>query len=139
MNTGEEAAYYGDRIIESASIRVHSVLELGSGGGNNASYMKQRFTMVLSDMSPEMLEASRSINPELEHILGDMCTLRIPEKQFDAVFVHDAVSYLTSEREVRAMASTAALHCRPRWKHPRSPGPCARDLLASLHRLGWVR
>lgn len=109
----EEAAYYGDRLTEAASISVKRVLELGSGGGNNASYMKQRFTMVLSDLSPEMLEASCRINPDLEHIQGDMRTFRMAGRQFDAVFVHDAVSYLTSEDEIRAMVETAALHCRP--------------------------
>ena len=39
--------------------------------------------------------------------------LRIAGAQFDAVSVHDAVSYLTSEDDVRAMAATAAIHCRP--------------------------
>ena len=109
----EEAAYYADRIVEAASSPVQSVLELGSGGGNNAFHMKQRFTIVLSDISPEMIEASRTLNPGLEHVLGDMRSLRIPDRTFDAVFVHDAVSYLTSVDEIHAMAATAAVHCRP--------------------------
>ena len=109
----EEAKYYGARIVETASRPVRVVLELGSGGGNNAVHMKRRFAMTLSDLSPDMLETSRRINPELEHIQGDMRSLRIAGAQFDAVFVHDAVSYLASETEVRAMAATAASHCRP--------------------------
>ena len=72
-----EAEYYGTRIVEAASGPVHTVLELGSGGGNNALHMKRRFTMTLSDVSPEMLEASRQINSELEHVQGDMRSLRI--------------------------------------------------------------
>ena len=109
----DEAGYYGDRIVEAASGRVRTVLELGSGGGNNASHMKRRFAMTLSDLSPQMLEASRWINPDLDHVQGDMRTLRIAGAQFDAVFAHDAVSYLASEADVRAMAATAAFHCRP--------------------------
>ena len=109
----DEADYYGKRIVEAASGPVHTVLELGSGGGNNASHMKRRFKMTLSDLSSEMLEISRRINPELQHVQGDMCSLRLPGAQFDAVFVHDAVSYLASEADVRSMAETAALHCRP--------------------------
>ena len=109
----EEAKYYGARIVETASRPVRVVLELGSGGGNNAVHMKRRFAMTLSDLSPDMLEASRRINPELEHIRGDMRSLRIEGGRFDAVFVHDAVSYLASETEVRAMAATAAFHSRP--------------------------
>ena len=109
----EEAEYSVERILEAASGPVRTVLELGSGGGNNALHMKHRFSMTLSDLSAEMLEISRSINPELEHIQGDMRSLRIDGPKFDAVFVHDAVSYLTSEADVRAMSETAAYHCRP--------------------------
>ena len=109
----EEAEYYTARIVEAAIGPVNTVIELGSGGGNNASHMKQRFNMTLSDLSPEMLEVSRRINPELTHIQGDMRSLRIPGGQFDAVFVHDAVMYLTSESDLQAMAETAAFHCRP--------------------------
>lgn len=109
----EEAECSVERILEAASGPVRAVLELGSGGGNNALHMKQRFTMTLSDLSPEMLEVSRSINPELEHVQGDMRSLRIDGPKFDAVFVHDAVSYLTTENEIREMAATAAFHCRP--------------------------
>ena len=69
--------------------------------------------MTLSDLSAEMLALSRRINPELEHVQGDMRSLRVPGAQFDAVFVHDAASYLASEDDVRAMAATAAFHCRP--------------------------
>ena len=36
----DEAEYYGTRIIEAASGPVDTVLELGSGGGNNAVHMK---------------------------------------------------------------------------------------------------
>ena len=109
----EEAEYSVERILEAASGPVRTVLELGSGGGNNAFHMKRQFTMTLSDLSPEMLDVSRRINPELEHLQGDMRSLRLAGPRFDAVFVHDAVSYLTTEADVRAMAETTAFHCRP--------------------------
>ncbi len=109
----EESEFYASLIVEAAVGSVRTVFELGSGGGNNASHMKERFTMTLSDLSPEMLEVSRRINPELTHIRGDMRSLRIDHAQFDAVFVHDAVTYLISEDDIHAMASTAAFHCRP--------------------------
>ena len=52
-----------------------SLLELGSGGGNNASHYKAHIPdVVLSDRSEEMLALSRTINSELEHIQGDMRT-----------------------------------------------------------------
>ena len=108
----EEAAYNAERMAEAASGPVRTILELGSGGGNSASRLKPRFEMTLSDLSPEMLAISRRINPELEHVQGDMRSLRLTGREFDAVFVHDAASYLTSEEDVRAMAETASVHCR---------------------------
>jgi SAM-dependent methyltransferase len=91
---------------------ARTLLELGSGGGNNASHLKARFTCTLTDLSPEMLALSASLNPECEHIHGDMRTLRL-ERSFDVVFAHDAVSYLTTEDDVRAAIETAATHVRP--------------------------
>ena len=57
-----------------------------------------------------MLALSRSINPECEHIHGDMRMLRLEGREFDAVFVHDAIDYLTSETELRAAFETAWHH-----------------------------
>lgn len=108
----EEAAYY-NRVIEAASDgRARTLLELGSGGGNNASFLKQRFECALTDLSSEMLELSRTINPDCEHIQGDMRTLRLG-RTFDTVFVHDAVAYLTTEHDLGAAIETAAAHARP--------------------------
>ena len=73
----EEAAFYERALVESCDGPCRGVLELGSGGGNNASHMKKRFTMVLADRSPGMLAVSRALNPECEHVEGDMRTLRL--------------------------------------------------------------
>jgi hypothetical protein len=54
---------------------------------------------------------SKTINPELEHVLSDMLDLRLG-RAFEVVFIHDAASYLTSEDEVRRLAKTAAEHCQ---------------------------
>jgi SAM-dependent methyltransferase len=89
-----------------------SILELGSGGGNNASHMKRHATLTLTDLSSEMLELSTSLNPECEHLRGDMTSLRLG-RTFDAVFAHDAVSYLVTEDQLRAAIETAWIHCRP--------------------------
>jgi len=107
-----EAAEYEAILLESADGDVAEVLELGSGGGNNASHLKRRFRMTLVDRSPSMLDVSRQLNPECEHVEGDMRTIRL-DRTFDAVFAHDAVVYLTSEDELSASMATAAAHCRP--------------------------
>lgn len=106
----EEAAYAAT-LLSSASIPVRDVLELGSGGGHNAVHLKARFAMTLVDLSPEMLNVSRRLNPECDHHQGDMRTVRLG-RTFDAVFVHDAVAYMTSEADLRQAVETAFVHCR---------------------------
>src|SRR5262249_46994908 len=106
-----EEAEFAAKLVSDAAGPVHTVLELGAGAGNNAVHLKQHFKMTLTDVSAPMLENSRRINPECEHIVGDMTSLRL-NRQFDAVFIHDAVMYMRSEDELRSALKTAAAHCR---------------------------
>src|SRR5262249_18737121 len=100
----EEAAFAADVIRRAAPAAV-DVLELGSGGGSNAAHLKTSFAMTLTDLAPQMLAVSERVNPECEHIAGDMRTLRLG-RQFDAVFVHDAVDYMTTVDDLRAAMET---------------------------------
>ena len=106
----EEAELYRRLLTEAGPVRT--VLELGSGGGNNASHLKAHFELTLTDLSEEMLAVSRELNPECEHVQGDMRTLRLG-REFDGVFVHDAVEYMASVADLRAAIQTAFVHCRP--------------------------
>jgi SAM-dependent methyltransferase len=107
----EEATCYLQAIERASTQRPQSLLELGAGAGNNAAHLKGRLRCTLTDASPEMLELSRALNPECEHLLGDMRTLRLV-RTFDAVLVHDAVMYMTNENDLRAVAETAFVHTR---------------------------
>jgi len=89
-----------------------TILELGSGGGNNASHLKANFRMTLVDLSKGMLDLSRKLNPECEHLQGDMKTIRLG-RLFDAVFVHDSIMYMTNEDDLRRVFDTARIHCKP--------------------------
>jgi SAM-dependent methyltransferase len=88
------------------------VLELGSGGGNNASHLKREFKLTLVEPSEGMRKVSRALNPECEHLPGDMRTVRLG-RVFDAVFVHDAIEYMTTEADLRAALETVSIHLRP--------------------------
>jgi SAM-dependent methyltransferase len=107
----EEAAAAAT-ILTSASIGVHDVLELGSGGGHNAVHLTKHFSLTLVDLSADMLAVSRRLNPECVHHQGDMRTVRLG-RTFDAVFVHDAVDYMNTEADLRQVIETAFAHCRP--------------------------
>jgi len=108
----EEAAFALATLRARASGEVAEVLELGCGGGNLASHLKRDLRLTLTDLSEEMLAVSRSLNPECEHIAGDMRTLRLG-RPFDAVVVHDAVMYMTAETDLAAAIETAFVHLRP--------------------------
>lgn len=108
----EEANIFRVTMEEHARQPIHTVLELGCGGGNNASHLKAHYAMTLTDLSPEMVEVSRGLNPECEHIQGDMRSLRLG-RTFDAVFVHDAIAYMTTEQDLEAAMRTAYEHLGP--------------------------
>jgi SAM-dependent methyltransferase len=108
----EEAAFFDRVLTESCDPPPRSVLELGSGGGNNASHLKARYAMTLVDLSPHMLAVSQALNPECEHLEGDIRTIRLG-RTYDAVFVHDAICHMTTKAELGAVMKTAFQHCRP--------------------------
>jgi hypothetical protein len=109
----EEATFYLSQLAGGCERKPRTLLELGSGGGNNASYMKSSFEeVVLVDLAPGMLAVSRGLNPDCEHVRGDMRTVRLG-RTFDCVFVHDAVTYMTTERDLRQAMETAFVHCNP--------------------------
>lgn len=108
----EEATFYQQVLERSCAGVPRTLLELGSGGGNNASFLKRRFEMTLVDRSAGMLTVSGRLNPECAHLIGDMRDVRLG-RNFDAVFVHDAVCYLTTEDDLRRAMATAFAHCAP--------------------------
>ena len=91
----------------------HRLLELGVGGGHNLSHLTSEFDAAAVDLSPQMLELSRRLNPTVEHHLGDMRTVRLPGQVFDAVLIHDAICYMQTEDDLRAAFATARVHLRP--------------------------
>jgi len=107
-----EADFYIKHFAAAIGQEPHTLLELGSGGGNNASHYKRHVKATLTDLSPAMLALSARLNPECEHIQGDMRTIRLG-RTFDVVLVHDAVCYLTTLDDLHKAFATAFIHCRP--------------------------
>lgn len=108
----QEAEFYRQTFAEVSAVPPRTMLELGSGGGNNASHLKRHFRCTLVDVAPGMLAVSRALNPECEHLEGDMRTVRLG-RLFDCVFVHDAVCHLTDAEDLARAIETAFVHCRP--------------------------
>ena len=108
----ETATFYRELLEASCAKPPRTLLELGSGGGNHALHLKSRFSLTLVDSSPGMLAVSRALNPECEHALGDMRSVRLG-RAFDCVFIHDAIDYMASEADLSRAFDTAFVHCRP--------------------------
>lgn len=108
----EEAEVWRQAIGDNLGEGRHRLLELGVGGGHNLSHLTQEFEATAVDLSPEMLELSRALNPGVDHHLGDMRTLQLDET-FDAVLIHDAISYMLTEDDLAATFETAKRHLRP--------------------------
>ncbi len=106
----EEAEQSWRIMSEHATRPIETMLELGCGGGNNAFHLKARCRMTLTDLSPDMLAVSRQLNPECQHIEGDMRSLRLG-REFDAVFTQDAIMHMRTEGDLREAMATAYAHC----------------------------
>ena len=109
----DEAVHWRNAIRRYLGPGRHSLLELGVGGGHNLSHLTAEFDAVAVDISPNMLELSRRLNPTVEHHLGNMRSFRLPGRAFDAVLIHDAICYMLTEDDLRAAFATARAHLRP--------------------------
>jgi len=104
----DEAVFFINLFKEN---KAETILEMGAGGGNIAWYFKKYFQMTLTDISPEMVAMSQKQNPECEHVLGDMRTVKL-NKKFDGIFIHDAIMYILSEKDLLRVFENAYQHCR---------------------------
>ena len=107
----EEAEQYRGLFLEAAEALPRTLLELGSGGGNNTSHLKRHFALTLVDRSPAMLAVSRALNPDCEHVTDDMRTVRLGR-----IFVWSSFTTPSRTSPRRAIFGRPSrprpLHCR---------------------------
>jgi SAM-dependent methyltransferase len=108
----EAADLYRRLLVEACDPPLRTILELGCGVGANAAQLTDDFDLTLVDRSRGVLAVSRAANPGCEHVEADLRSLRLG-RAFDAVLLHEAICYLTSEDDLRAAIATAFAHCRP--------------------------
>ena len=108
----DEAQYWLRQLRLRLPAGRRRVLELGCGGGHFLHQLVPEYDAVAVDLSEAMLEHSRRMNPGVEHHVGDMRTVRLGET-FDAVLIHDAISYMLTEDDLRAAFATARAHLHP--------------------------
>ncbi len=108
----KEAGYWREALRQCLGPGRHHLLELGVGGGHNLSHLTAEFDATAVDISEEMIAHSKKLNPEVEHHVGDMRTVRLG-RRFDAVVIHDAIAYMTTEADLLATLVTAREHLNP--------------------------
>ena len=108
----EEAAFYRHLFEVHCRRPPTTLVDFGSGGGHNCAHLKSTLSCTLVDLSPAMLASSRRLNPECEHVEGDMRTIRLG-RAFDCVLVHDAISYMSSRADLQRAIATAFEHAAP--------------------------
>jgi SAM-dependent methyltransferase len=108
----EQARYVAATLEEVCPAKRRSVLELGSGGGSMAFYLRHHAELTLVEPEGAMLDVCRRLNPGADHVKGDMRSVRL-NRLFDAVIIHDAINYMTSVSDLIAALTTARTHLRP--------------------------
>ena len=88
------------------------LLDLGCGGGHSLAPLTKGFDCTAVDLSEEMIELSKKLNPSVEHFVGDMRSLRLGRK-FDVVTVNDAIGYMTTKVDMMSLLETAKVHLEP--------------------------
>lgn len=111
-----EYAHYCDHIVrmieKDAKRPVHTLLDIGCGGGKNIYNLKNHYKVSGLDLSPVMLEQARELNPECEFLKGDMRTFSL-DRKFDAILLDDGISHMTSRADLSAAFQTAFRHLNP--------------------------
>ena len=114
-----------------------TLLELGCGGGHLLSHLTAHFTTEAVDLSAQMLDISRRLNPQTLHHQGDMRTIRLG-RTFDVVAIHDAVNYMITEADLQAAIATVAAHLNPGGLALLAPD-CVRETYTGPRVVEWTR
>ena len=93
-----------------ALTEVHSLLDLGCGGGHNDLTWKKQVQVTGVDISEDMLLLAGRTNPEVPYLPGDLRSVRL-EQEFDAVVIAEAITYMLTTDELRAAFATAGRRC----------------------------
>lgn len=108
----EEAGYWLRELRARLAPGRRRILDLGTGGGHHLHRLTDDFDADAVDLSQAMLAHSQRLNPSVRHHVADMRTVRLGEV-FDAVLIHDAIDYMTTEADLLAVFASARAHLHP--------------------------
>ena len=108
----DETEFYANIIEEHSMIETRTLLHLGCGAGGNDYIFRKHFKVTGVDISEEMLEIARRINPEVTYLLGDMRSIDLREC-FDAIAIPDSIDYMATLSELELTIGAACKHLKP--------------------------
>jgi SAM-dependent methyltransferase len=108
----EETGLLVNAIREHSKTEVKTLLHLGCGAGGNDYTFKKHYKVTGVDISENMLEIAKDLNPEVAYFHGDMRTIELGES-FDAVAIPDSIPYMTTEEDLQKAIMTAHKHLTP--------------------------
>lgn len=107
----EETNLFSKVIKEHSKIVSRTLLHLGCGAGGNDFTFKKHFKVTGVDISENMLDIARQLNPEVVYYQGDMRSVELG-KCFDAVAVPDSIGYMTTTKELKSAIITGQKHLK---------------------------
>ena len=108
----EETEPLINAIKEHSAKEVKTLLHLGCGAGGNDYIFKRYYKVTGVDISENMLEIARLLNPEALYLHGDMRTIELGEF-FDTVVVPESIDYMRTENDLYSAMITAQKHLKP--------------------------
>lgn len=108
----EETELFVKAIREGSKIETKTLLHLGCGAGGHDYTFKKHFKVTGVDISEEMLELAKKVNPEINYIRGDMRTVDLRES-FDAVAVPDSIMHMITIEDLKKTVMNASQHLKP--------------------------
>lgn len=108
----EETELFSKIIKENSKIDARTLLHLGCGAGGHDYTFKRHFMVTGVDISDEMLDIARELNPEVAYLKSDMRTIEL-EKGFDAVTIPDSIGHMTTIKDLKKAVLTAESLLKP--------------------------
>lgn len=88
------------------------LLHLACGAGCNDFTFKRHFAVTGLDISEQMLQIARKVNPEVLYLHGDMRDFNLG-RHFDVVVIPDSIDYVRTVPEIANTITAACRHLKP--------------------------
>ncbi|MBM4403738.1 MAG: methyltransferase domain-containing protein [Candidatus Cloacimonetes bacterium] len=108
--------------------KYRTVLDLGCGGGKCSFTLKDHYEVMGLDLSPDMLARCQELNPGLATVCADMRSFDL-KREFDIILVNDAISYITTEGDLRQVLDNCFRHLEDDGLAILTPDICQEEFI----------